>query len=88
MHMASEKARLGLFLAAPRRETMGFFAPREAKTTIPCPKCKEPLLVVRRCRSAHMACPRCRKEYPLEDYIQKADKAMEDFLDNCYIDRL
>ena len=48
----------------------------------------EPLLVVRRCRSAHMACPRCRKEYPLEDYIQKADKAMEDFLDNCYIDRL
>ena len=56
---------------------MGFFAPREAKTTIPCPKCGEPLLVVRRCRSAHMACPRCRKEYP-----------MEDFLDNCYIDRL
>ena len=67
---------------------MGFFVPREAKTTIPCPKCGEPLLVVRRCRSAHMACPRCRKEYPLEDYIQKADKAMEDFLDNCYIDRL
>ena len=74
---------------SPGRQTvMSCFAPRQAQTTIPCPHCKKPLAIERSCRSARMRCPSCQKTYPLRDYIARADKAMEDFLDNCYVDRI
>lgn len=65
-----------------------FFAPRSAQTTLPCPHCGQPLLVERSCHEAHMRCPHCRKTYPLTDYVAKADRAMEEFLENCYVDRI
>ena len=68
---------------------MGYFPPRRAQTTMPCPKCRDSKMeIVRECRSAHLYCPSCRRLYPLKDFIAKADKAMEEFLENCYLDRL
>ena len=67
---------------------MAFFAPRSAQTTIPCPNCNRKLTIERSCREAHMHCPTCHKTYPLGAFIKHADKAMEDFLDNCYVDRI
>ncbi len=65
-----------------------FFAPRQAQTTLPCPNCRAAMLIERSCREAHMRCPSCSRRYPVEQFIVKADKAMEDFLDNCYLDRI
>ncbi len=67
---------------------MGYFPPRQAETTLPCPSCQNSLLIERSCHEAHMRCPHCGKSYPLSDFIRQADKAMEDFLDKCYLDRL
>lgn len=67
---------------------MGYFPPRQAQTTVPCPHCQQAMLIERSCREAHMHCPQCGRKYPLEQYIRVADKAMEDFLDQCYLDRL
>ena len=35
-----------------------------------------------------MHCPTCHKTYPLGAFIKHADKAMEEFLENCYVDRI
>ncbi|MDO5536673.1 MAG: dual CXXC motif small (seleno)protein [Desulfovibrionaceae bacterium] len=67
---------------------MGYFPPRQAQTTLPCPHCQQAMLVERSCHEAHMRCPSCNRVYPLQDYIRKADSAMEEFLDRCYLDRL
>ncbi len=67
---------------------MSLFAPRSAQTTIPCPQCKKPMTIERSCHRVYMRCPNCRETHPVEGYIRKADKAMEEFLDNCYVDRI
>lgn len=67
---------------------MALFAKRDAETTLPCPECGEKLHIVRSCHEAAMRCPHCKKDYPLKDYIGKADPAMEEFLENCYMDRI
>lgn len=63
-------------------------APREKETTIKCPKCDKNLLIKRSCREVHMHCPHCSVDYPLNDYINQADEAMELFLENVYFDRI
>lgn len=67
---------------------MPFFAARSAQTTIPCPQCGKPMTIERSCHQVYMHCRDCAKTYPIEEYVRKADKAMEDFLDNCYVDRI
>lgn len=67
---------------------MGYFPPRDAGTTLDCPDCGGKLHICRSCQEVHMRCPQCGREYPLRDYIGKADKAMEDFLENVYVDRI
>lgn len=67
---------------------MGYFAPRDAETSFACPNCGKNLHINRSCQHVQMLCPACKKEYPLKDYIGKADKAMENFLENVYCDRI
>lgn len=68
---------------------MGYFPPHRAQTTHVCPRCRKARLeIVRSCHEAYMHCPACHSTYALRDYIAKADKAMEEFLENCYLDRL
>ena len=68
-------------------DVMGYFAARQAQTTLPCPDCGQPLLVERSCREAHMLCPCCRRRYDLKPFIAKADEALESFLEGLYLDR-
>ncbi len=67
---------------------MGYFAPRDAEITLPCPTCGHNLHICRSCQEVHMNCPTCHKNLPLVDYIGKADEAMEKFLENVYCDRI
>lgn len=67
---------------------MAFFASRDAKTTIACPKCPDSLHIVRTCHQVFMRCPACKAEFPLQDYIRQADDAMEGFLENVYCNRI
>lgn len=67
---------------------MAYFSPRDAETTLSCPDCGARMHIRRSCLEAHLACPACKKEYPLKDYIGQADAAMEKFLENLYIDRI
>lgn len=67
---------------------MSFFAPREAQTTLPCPICQAKMLIVRSCHETAMYCPKCRKQFPLRDFIGQADENMEKFLENLYCDRV
>lgn len=67
---------------------MVYFAPREAETTLPCPKCAHKLQITRSCQEVHLRCPNCKSNYPLADFISKADPAMEKFLENVYCDRI
>lgn len=67
---------------------MSFFGPRQAETSLPCPRCGTPLLIERACREVHMRCPACNTQYPLRDFIGQADEAMEQFLENVYCDRI
>lgn len=67
---------------------MAYFPPREKETTIKCPKCQENLRVVRSCREVRMVCPKCRSSGPLSDYINQADEALEEFMENVYVDRI
>lgn len=67
---------------------MAYFAPREAQTTLSCPKCGETLEIARTCHEVYMRCKVCQGKWPLQDFIQKADAAMEQFLENVYCDRM
>lgn len=69
-------------------EVMSYFAPREAQTTIPCPNCNKNLEIARSCHEVFMRCQNCRGKWPLKDFIQNADQAMEEFLENVYCDRM
>lgn len=77
-----------LFHSFFARPVMPLFAARQAQTTVPCPQCEKPMTIERSCHQVYMRCKECGKTYPIEQYIPKADKAMEDFLDNCYVDRI
>ena len=66
---------------------MAYFAPRKARTSLPCLECGKPLNIERSCLETYMACPHCNKKFPLMDFIAKADKPMEVFLENVYCDR-
>lgn len=67
---------------------MGYFAPRDRETTLPCPDCGEKLHIARSCHEVFMRCPVCKKEYPVKDFISRADPAMEEFMENVYCDRI
>lgn len=67
---------------------MSYFGPRDAATTLPCPACGDKLHIARSCREVVMRCPGCDKQFPLRDFIGKADEAMENFLENVYCDRI
>lgn len=67
---------------------MAYFAPRSVNTSVGCPLCKEKLDIRRSCTEVHMHCPACKKNFPLKDFIDKADRSMEEFLENVYIDRI
>lgn len=67
---------------------MAYFAPREAQTTLKCPKCQTPMLIKRSCNEAKMHCASCDTSYPLAKFIGQADEAMEKFLENLYMDRI
>ncbi|WP_297215630.1 dual CXXC motif small (seleno)protein [uncultured Desulfovibrio sp.] len=67
---------------------MSYFAPRQAQTTLPCPHCGKPMLIVRTCHEAHMYCEHCRQSYDLARFITQADDAMETFLAGLYMDRI
>lgn len=67
---------------------MAYFSPRNAETTLPCPECGHRLQISRSCHQVQMSCPACRKDFPLRDFINRADSAMEQFLENVYCDRI
>lgn len=67
---------------------MEYFAPRETQTTVSCPICEEKLEIARSCHEVYMRCKQCKKTWPIKDFIQKADTAMEQFLENVYCDRM
>lgn len=67
---------------------MGYFPARERETTVKCPKCGEPLRIVRSCREVRMQCPACKSSWPFADFINQADEAMEEFMENVYVDRI
>ena len=67
---------------------MSFFAPREAKTNLECPACRNKLHICRSCHEVFIKCPVCGKNYDLKEMINQADEAMEKFLENVYMDRI
>lgn len=67
---------------------MSYFGPRQAQTTLACPKCGAPLFIERSCREVAMRCHACGLCAPLKDFIGVADEAMERFLENVYCDRI
>ncbi len=67
---------------------MPYFAPRSAQTTLPCPNCQEKLEIARTCHEVYMRCKQCGRKYPLQEFIAKADEAMEAFLENVYCNRI
>ncbi len=67
---------------------MAFFAARDAETSLACPRCEARLHIGRSCHEVHMHCPACKAQFPLNEYISRADEAMERFLENVYCDRI
>ena len=67
---------------------MAFFAARDAETSLVCPRCGARLHIGRSCHEVYMHCPACKAQFPLSEYISKADEAMERFLENVYCDRI
>ena len=65
-----------------------FFAPREARTTLRCPKCGEFMDIRRTCHEAYMQCSSCRKAFALAPFIKQMDEVMEEFLERLYSDRV
>lgn len=65
-----------------------YFAPREAKTTLSCPKCGAKLNICRTCHEAYMRCASCKSTFNLKPFISRMDKAMEEFLERLYADRV
>lgn len=67
---------------------MAFFAARDVETTLSCPSCAQALHIARSCHEVFLRCPACQAKYPLQQFIHKADAAMENFLENVYCDRI
>ncbi len=68
---------------------MAFFsAKRHAQTTIPCSACRTPLTAHRGCREVTLRCDACQRSFPLAEYIPQMDDALEQFLDQSFVDRL
>lgn len=67
---------------------MSYFSAREKETTLKCPDCGKNLHIARSCHEVFMRCPACGKKYPLGDFVRQADKAMENFMENVYCDRI
>lgn len=65
-----------------------FRSPTQAETTLVCPECNKNLNIMRDCFNTYMKCHECRKKFAIEAFIPKMDKAMEDFLENIYVDRV
>ena len=42
-----------------------------------CKQCQSPLQVLRRCRQIRLQCPRCQKEYRIQELASELDSAME-----------
>lgn len=67
---------------------MAYFAARDVETTLPCPACQQHLHIARTCHEAYMYCPACSGRYALRDFVARADEAMEEFLENLYVNRI
>lgn len=67
---------------------MALFAARDVETTLACPNCGGRLHIARTCHEAFMRCPACGGQFPLRDFVSRADAAMERFLENLYCDRI
>jgi uncharacterized C2H2 Zn-finger protein len=65
-----------------------FSSPRDAQTSLLCPQCGQTLHIARSCHEVFMRCPACTAQFPLKEYIARADEAMEDFLEQVYVDRM
>ena len=65
-----------------------FFAPRQARTTLVCPVCGEPLDIRRSCHEAYMQCIARYKTFPVAQFVQQMDEVMEEFLERLYSDRV
>lgn len=65
-----------------------FSAPREAHTTLSCPDCGSRLDIRRSCHEAYMYCPSCRKSFDISPFVPHMDEAMENFLEQLYVDRV
>lgn len=65
-----------------------FSRARKAQTTLPCRECKAQVVIERSCHEVHLVCPSCGRTYPVQQYIQEADEAMETFLEQVYCDRM
>lgn len=59
-----------------------------SETTLECPQCGAKLDICRSCQKVNMHCPECDKKYELNEFINRADSAMEKFLENIYFDRI
>ena len=67
---------------------MAYFAARDVETTLLCPSCRQHLHIARTCHEAYMHCPACGRRYALRDFVAQADEAMEEFLENLYVNRI
>lgn len=78
----------GVFFPFFEETGIMLFAPRQAQTTLDCPRCSGKLQITRTCHEASMVCPECGRRFPLRQFISRADDAMERFLENLYVDRV
>ena len=65
----------------------GYSWARRAQTTIPCKKCQKPLVVERSCQSVALVCEHCGARGTLNEYIDKMDDALEEFMEGVFCDR-
>ncbi len=61
---------------------------RSVQTTIPCDKCQKPLTAQRGWREVMLRCTACGASFPVSQFSQRMDEALEDFLESVYCDRM
>ena len=62
-----------------------FFAPREARTTLPCPDCGANLNIRRSCHEAYMYCPACQSPLNFRPLFPAWTKVWNCFLNSCML---
>lgn len=57
-------------------------------TTMPCRACGRHVEARRTCFQVYLHCPDCGAQFPVEDYLQCMDEALEEYLGSVYCDRI